>query len=233
MPPRGKGKKQKQTRAYIKRYPRKSATGMAGVGKGSMMNFPLQTKLPSTTRYCERLLNLDVGLGGLAVSYVFSMNGLYDCNITGGGHSALGFDQLSLMYDHYCVTEATAHVTFSNLDKENPQTVILQIKDTNGLTSDVNTIMENGRCKTLVLEPLGAGGASKTLSIKCNLSTFFGRPVQYDDIFRGSLNSNPGDQAFLHVTAVPVAQVDADQIKFSVRITYKTIWTEPKLLASS
>lgn len=41
---------------------------------------------------------------------IFSLNGLYDPNISGGGHQPLGFDQMMGLYNKYCVLGAKVSI---------------------------------------------------------------------------------------------------------------------------
>lgn len=44
---------------------------------------------------------------GISGSYIYTLNGLYDPDITGGGAQPTGFDEYMAMYNHYRVTKCS------------------------------------------------------------------------------------------------------------------------------
>lgn len=194
---------------------------------------PLSTSIKTITRYSDFNVTMNPGIGGAAASYVFSLNGLYDPDITGGGHQPIGFDQLISMYDHYTVIYAKATVIFSNQDPTYSQIVALQIKDTNTTTTDMDNVLENAGTVYTVVTPNLTGGQTKQLSISCAPSAFFGKKVMGSTTYQGSMNSNPSDQVFLHCITQPQFVNDTSEVRASVLIEYTAVFTEPKTLAGS
>lgn len=211
---------------------RKHRAGMAPVPRGSLMSFPLQRILHSKTRYQQQFF-LDPGVGGTPDTQVFSLNGLYDVDISGVGHSALGFDQLSLMYDHYCVTRCKVRIQAVNMDSTYTQQLIASIKDRATVSTDLDAIVENGRCISRHMAQNGNTSASQVINLTANMNSFFGREVRQGDKYQGGSAANPSDQCYLHVTAEPTNAADAGQIKCIITFQFDTVWTEPKLLSSS
>lgn len=203
-------------------------------GKGYNVSMPLGTKYKFCTRYVDYQVAIDPTTGGVPASYVFSLNGMYDPDITGLGHQPLGFDQLvGTMYNHYTVIGARARVTGYNNDTSTGQILILQIKDTNAISTDVENILENGQSRWCTLAPKGSGPCVKTLSINCSPSKFFGRDVMSSTTYQGTASSNPSDGVFLHITAQPVSNADTLSLRCTVVIEYIAMLTEPRQLGSS
>lgn len=194
---------------------------------------PIGTSFKMITRYSDYSVSMNPGLGGAPSSYVFSLNGLFDPDITGGGHQPIGFDQIIGMYDHYCVIYAKATVIFSNQDGAYSQICALQIKDTNTTTTDMDNVLENAGTVYTVLAPNLTGGQTKQLTISCSPSTFFGKSVMGSTTYQGTASTNPADGVFLHCITQPQFAVDTSEVRASVLIEYTAIFTEPKNLAGS
>lgn len=194
---------------------------------------PLGKSFLYKTRYVAFNLQLNPTVGGIPDTYVFSLNGLYDPNITGIGHQPLGFDELMAMYNHYTVVSSRAKVQFNNTDAANACTAILQIKDTATTSTDMSTVIENGRCVYCVLGPESGGSAVKSLSINCSMKQFFGKTIVTEHDYRGSISANPNEQVYLHITAAPRTTSDQDAVFVTVQIDYLALLHEPKLLSAS
>lgn len=189
---------------------------------------PLGKSVKALVRYVDKNIQLNPSTGGIPANYVFSMNGLYDPDITSTGHNPAFFAQMMTLYDHYCVIGSRARVSFSNTDTSYQQLVALQLKDTNTTDTVTNEILEQGGVKWRTLGAHGSGQAVKDLVINCSPSKFFGRSVMNGDKYFGTASSNPSDQVFLHIHAGPVEAVDTDIIDCTVEIEYIVVFTEPK-----
>lgn len=203
-------------------------------GPGLERALPLGKTFKLSTRYVATNIVIDPGASGIASTHVFSMNGMYDPDITGVGHQPLGFDQtVGVMYNHYTVIASRARVSVFNRDTLYPINCILQLKDTATTSTDVDDIIENGLCRWDTIPPAGTGGAQKNLVINCSPTKFFGRKVLQDDIFRGSSSSNPSEQVYLHVVAAPTVATDTSDLRCTIEIEYTAILTEPIQLVGS
>lgn len=213
---------------YKKRKPRKR-----NYKKSIPKSFPLGKSHLYRGRYCEFNLQLNPTVGGIPDTYVFSLNGLYDPNITGTGHQPIGFDQLMLMFNHYTVLSTVAKVQFNNTDTSNAVTAALSIKDTSSVVTTLSRIIENGRCVYKVLGPETNGSSTKNLTITCSMKKFFGKTVYTEHDFRGDASNNPPEQAYLHISVAPRTTSDQDAVWCTVQLDYIALFHEPKLLTSS
>lgn len=203
-------------------------------GPGLTKSFPMGKTYRWQTRYCDTNFRLTPTTSQVPVSHVFSLNGMYDPDITGVGHQPLGFDQLvGTMYDHYTVIGARAKVTFTNLSNSSPSNLILQLKDTTTTSTDMSAIIENGTCVTGVAGLSTSGHCCKTLSINCSMKKFFSRNVMNDDKYEGNAGNNPLEGVYLHITQQQMGGSGLDPVSFNIEIEYVTILHEPRQLASS
>lgn len=182
-------------------------------------------------RYGATSLNFTSSTG-LIGRYVFSANGIFDPNVTGGSLSPAGFSQLMTNYEHYVVTHSQMQVIFTN-NGTTPALVALALHSDNVGSTDPNNMLELPFEQLVQLEPATAYGASKTLSMSANLSRFFGINVlQNSALYRGDLTSNPSEQAFYHCLCYGLKGGTAD-VYITVKIEYTAMFTEPRELTPS
>lgn len=230
----------------LKRYKRRTKKGRRYnrkvplyrmVGGKMPGSFPLGKSFKTTMRYAEINFNLNPGALGAPDSYVFSLNGLYDPNITSGGHQPLGFDQLMTMYNHYTVIGARARITFANQDTIRYALGIVQVKDTPttiSTYSELQNVVENGMSKYCTLGPTDNSSGKCDMTINWSAKQFFGKSVVTEHDFRGTASANPTEQAYLHCIIAPTQPtVDNQETRCTVLLEYITIFHEPKQLVSS
>lgn len=197
---------------------------------------PLPSALKVKMKYHEAF-TLNVAAAGLADSYIFSANGLYDPNITGIGHQPRGFDQLMTMYDHYVVIGVRAHLFMSNVNTlaNNQSICTMLLSDGTALINGNNGAFES-RVSISKAQTLADGGlAINELILDANPNEFLGRskPLSDPDL-KGNASSNPAEQAYIHVIAHPFRfGEDIGAVDFHIILEYTAILIEPNLPAAS
>lgn len=169
-------------------------------------------------------------------SYVYSVNGLYDPDITGTGHQPIGFDQLISLYDHYTVTNCKITVNFVNESTvDNVYVGIAIFPDPNN-EPNATKLVENGLMKRGWLAKLDSNSKSQCiLSHSCRVSRINGRPESIigDDLYRGDVASNPQEQTYWHIFAYNIATLTSTTVRFDVILEYDATFTEPRKLNQS
>lgn len=182
-------------------------------------------------RYGAAALNFTASTASVG-TYVFSANGLFDPNITGGSLSPAGFSQLISSYEHYTVSHAKITVIFTNNTSSQTMVGIALEPDATG-SSDINNMLELPYEQMVQLEAGPAYGSSKTLSMSVNLSKYFGENVlKTTSLYRGDAISNPTEQAYFHCKAFNIKGSTAD-VYMTVKIEYSATFTEPRELSPS
>lgn len=200
----------------------------------STQSFPIGRRFKTTLRYCDQPIIISGSAAGIPGSRVFSMNGVYDPDITGVGHQPLGFDQLVVMYDYCTVLAARATVKFISKDSTNRSLVGLSLLSTNSTPTDAREIIENGNTKFDFIGREIDWKNGSTLSIGSTTASFLGRKVVLgEDALHCTASSNPTDQYYLHVWTAPDASVDQANVQAVVVIEYDVVFHEPKPLALS
>ena len=224
----------RKKRGYKKRRARRSNAMVRYTGGGLTRSCPLPKTFKFRSKYLEPQILLNPASGTIA-SYVFTMNGIQDPNVTGAGHQVLGFDEIMPLYDHFTVIGSRARVTFINQNATTPIQVVLSLRDNSTVTNDDAQIIENGLCRYATLGGSNGGRNQATLQMNCSPTKFFGQKVVGEDKYQGTISNNPADQVYLHIMAYAMDGTTdpASDIIAQVEIDYVTILTEPKLLARS
>lgn len=190
-----------------------------------------KAKFFGKVRYGAAALNF-TSLTGLVGTYVFTANGLFDPNITGGALTPGGFAQLISSYEHYTCYKSIISVTFTN-NSTTPSMVGISIEPDATGSTDPSNMLELPYSQFVQLEGSASYGSSKTISMTCNLSKYFGTPVTKSQaLYRGDAVSNPVEQAYFHCKSFAVKGGTSD-IFMTVKIEYHAIWTEPRELTAS
>lgn len=222
----GKNKKKTKKKTTKKNYKRSRSM----FKKSS--NAPMAKSFKFKTRYHEDGLSVNPGAGGILLSHVFTANGLFNPNITGGvnKHRVLGFDQLMLMYDHYNVIGCRARIDFINTDANLNTRVGVYINDDANVIADPYKIIENGLGKYMTLGKQTTSKGVQSMTINTSIKKFFKSKVLSDDKLRGNATSNPAEQLYIHVWADNPQGNDPAAVSFTITIEYIAILTEPKKL---
>lgn len=186
---------------------------------------PLGRSIRTNHTYFERQVTLSPSLGVPGI-YVYSANGMFDPNITGGGNQPLGFDQMTPMFDHYSVIYSKITVDFYYTGTSESAYVGVKLTDNSGSVTSPAPLACGESTGALVTDQKD----SITISRSVNIGKFLGRPnVLNEDDLRGTSSSNPTEQAYWFLYNIPNGSANNDVVAI-VRIEYVAIWTEPKAL---
>lgn len=183
-------------------------------------------------RYADR--GAASSVSGVVGSYVFSLSGLYDPNITGVGHQPMGFDEIMPFYEHYHVLHVDVHVTFE-IEGSARGFVALKVTPDTSLPSVPTTILEEGRNVVDYIDAVQSANAAKVLRASVNVPGVMGltrRNFLADTDTGGAINSNPVEQTYLHCCVWGNA-VTTINVAVNIVLEYTAIFTEPRNLASS
>lgn len=197
-------------------------------------NSPLPKKLKSRLTYCEKGVSVNPGAGGIAGDYVFSLNNLYDPNVTGTGHQPLGFDQLAALYRYFVVTKARAFITFYNVDTSNEALCVASVSTSSTSITDITNAIENGRSSYQMVSKAGDSRAIVDMKLAVDIGRELGPkdPIDNPQLW-GTSAGGPTTGLFLHTSAAPNSTNDSSLTGISVVIEYDAIFFEPLTVASS
>lgn len=169
-----------------------------------------------------------------AGTYVFSLNGMFDPDITGTGGQPMGFDQMMVFYEHYTVLRSHVTAVIRNQSTTLYTDAALCVRADNVSTTSIEAIMESGNATAVKLTTANGQGSLKELAINVDIAKFGG----FDDILdetesRGSVAANPTEQTYLHVNTWNSETVGTVNIWVEIRIQYYAVFTEPRVITIS
>lgn len=211
---------------------RKSSYKTKKVRRSTVVNLA-DNGVPSTIkaklRYSESI-SLTPSAGAITGS-IFQLNSLYDPDYTGTGHQPYTFDQRIAMHDHYTVIGGRVSITF--LPTGNHYFCGLNIRDQNTAITDSKYFFETPRSQARLMSASATDPITLHASWKGSdffgTSTFIGK-----DPYRGTVSASPLEGIF---AGVYVGSFDGfsttGTVSAIVRITFDSVFTEPRLLALS
>jgi hypothetical protein len=195
----------------------------------------LRTQQQAIVRYYDNYSL--TGTLGLPAVQVFSVNGMYDPDISGIGHQPRGFDELMALYDRFQVDETLIEVEWSapiqasyNSTSGNQVLVGISLLEGSTAKTTARDYIESRIEDHTVMVPTN-GARKLKLTVKAN--EFLGLPKRGEHGLTGSNAANPAYMCYFHIWAVGVDGAAASAVDATVKITYKTNLTEPKEPASS
>jgi len=180
------------------------------------------------------------GTAGAISNYFISANGIFDPNVTGTGHQPMGFDTMMTYYEQYTVMASKITVCFCNNSLQAVRAGISLTPDTTaGVIGD---IVENGLIKFVALDApnvgtpgacAGGGGARiKSVSMDCNVASYFGRKTQRemlnDTNLYGTAGANPTEQVYFDIITWGAFSADNTTVLLDFVVEYDVIFWEPR-----
>jgi len=171
---------------------------------------------------------------GAYTEYKFSANGLYDPNLTGTGHQPLYFDQLMLIYNHYCVTQSKITIVI------NPPVpaaatitaVLFTDDDTSTNTTSIQGAIERpGSVFSICQGATSMFTPSYLQKTWMAKNVFAGNPLSRDEL-HGNAGANPTEETeFILAMADAVGATNTSIA--TVKIEYTATFYELKSISSS
>lgn len=223
-------------RKLVKRYRRTRIARKPVAFTRSLNSFPRSGGFPKMMKMSHRYVDqiTVTSTTGVAGIYQFRCNGMYDPDITATGHQPLYFDQMSAIYNHFCVigskikiktlpNAATAGVAYS---------ICCFINDDSTVTNlNIPDCVEQRKAVSKV-----AGGISAIptyLTTKWSAKKFFGRnPLSNTDL-QGSGSGDPAEQSVYTIVVAANDKASTVVASLLVEVDYIAVWKETKDIAAS
>lgn len=185
----------------------------------------LGNTLATTLVYNEQYtLNADV-FPALAIQMIRA-NGLFDPNVTGGGHQPRGFDEIMPLYDHFVVVGSKITIKIpASLD---PHMVGIALKDSTTLQTTLVGYQEGRHVRSRMIS--SNSGGTTIISMGFSAKRFLGRSHPMSDSqLKGSVAADPVEQAYFHIfTGSPQAGGgNPPLIVIDATIQYRVVFIEP------
>lgn len=205
-----------------RRYYRKATIGKTLFGNKRVVKL----------RYQDNFISLTGGLG-TPNDRVFSANGIFDPDISLGGHQPRGFDQIMPLFAHYTVVGSKASATFSFQTDVFSAICAIVLRDNATIFTQTNDIMEDRNSKYAIMQ---TGGPTVLVQKGFSPKPFFSisKPLSSQNI-RGSISSNPMEQGYYHVTVSnsDVNNLTSVPVNVNLVIDYVVVFHEPQSVGQS
>lgn len=198
---------------------------MVNMGSG----FP--KKLMFTHTYAETV-NLPSGAAGALSTYQWKANGMFDPNFTGTGHQPYYFDQISPLYDHYCIVGSRINVKFTPIAANSaPAIVGCYINDDTTVSTTTVALQENKLAKWKVT----AFNEQQTHEFTLNWSAkkFFGKGVLANTDLQATAGTDPAELSVYSVFIDASTALTAVTYQITATISYIAVWKELHEVAAS
>jgi len=187
-------------------------------------------KLLVKHRYCQAV-GIAATTGAFSTAQI-SCNGMFQP--ISGGHQPMYFDQLTTMYDHYCVIGSKIKVIFapdSSSALTKPATIGLYVNDDTSSYSTMQAVQENQQGKSKIIHY----NATKpvVLTAKWSAKKFFSKNPLANPELQGTSAANPTEQSFFNICVQDITQAVTATIDVWVEVEYIAVWKELRDIAQS
>lgn len=148
--------------------------------------------------YTERAK--DTLTAGIVKHQVWSINSIFDPDVTGTGHYPMGYTQWNYMYQRYRVNGFGYKIMLQQISSgSNPVEVYMYIDNDTAAPASANTLREKPYVKQLLL---GADNTARRMKggLMCYRPFGISKMHYYnDDYYSALFSASPQRQAYLHV----------------------------------
>jgi len=188
---------------------------------------PLRRSFKTSLRYTD-YVTFDAG-AGLASTRVYSVNSLFDPDVTGVGHQPRGFDQIIAMYNYYRVTSAKIFVDAVGGPTATGQPCILTLSASRDAAPYSASIYDYTEQPNVTYEMMSGDASAKVkLSLSADPSKMIGSDA--DQLFLiGTSAASPNTQVYFHVSQLSsdLSAENPGPISLIVTIVYDVEFTAP------
>lgn len=191
--------------------------------------------------YSDRV-GLQTTTGGLAIApVVFSLNGLFDPDVSGAGHQPRGFDQWMALFKRFKVFKVDVELRFdTTVDATNYK----KCGCWRVVGPDNYTVTTAGFLTRDFIEQSNAGairilpnGEESYVHFSVNIPTLCGlkglRDPSFNDNYSGTTAGNPGNPAYLQLAHTNDTATDNTACTVGITLRYHAVLYEAALLTES
>ena len=218
----------KKTAKKIAKKPYTRSKRNPAAGERFATSYPIATNQRVLLRYND--YNKLTSTAGSSATQQFRMNSCYDTDYTYLGHQPYGWDQISALYNYYCVVKFTIVLRYTALS--NAMRVVIEPRFNNSsITADLQAVMERNKSLNFIAVPNETGYKKYT----CYLPNLAGYPSM--DIYKqncGAVPSgNPTVMSWLTLHCQTMDVSTTGSLLFDYEIHFDTTFEQPLQLAQS
>lgn len=221
-------------RTYRRRraFKRRSNRPVYAISQGGYGQLPVPNRMIVKMRYADQ--NTIDATSSTASTYTYSLNGLFDPDVTLTGHQPMGFDQFSALYQQYKVIGAKVTVEACGAPTTSTSEQYLGIQFHENLSytpSNIAQIIERGRERHTVL---GSQFNKAKLVMYWSPKKWWGKRNSSDFSTSGTISANPAEQCYVSVFVTRAENGEnPDAMTFVIHIDYIVEWFGPLQISQS
>lgn len=186
------------------------------------------TQLYTKLKYTQTV-QLNATSGTISTN-VFSGNSCFDPDVSGTGHQPYFYDQLTSIYNSYCVFASKIHVvagTNSSVDSR----VVVRPAIPSTAVGNMDLECERPNCKCAYIKP---EGTAKPLNHFAKSGQVFGsQSKKLDENFQAASSANPNNRWYWLVAAQATDSASTAVVQATVTITYYVRFFDRATVGSS
>jgi hypothetical protein len=171
---------------------------------------------------------------GAVNSYVFAANGLYDPDVTGTGHQPMGFDEMMLYYNHFCVLNCKIQV-IAKCVSSSRLTICLRMDGSSTPLTVIDRIVEVGGAVIDYLDLGTTYGGITRLELAVDIAKLQGisrSALTADSTLRGTVAANPSELSYFHFQVWDAA-AQTGTVNCDVVMDFVSVFMEPRDITES
>ena len=209
-------------------------TGLTSINRGWPYNSlqgkyfdPFPAKMSAVLRYSQNIV-LDPSGSGLPVRNFFNATSCYDPDATSmaTGHQPYGFDQYSLLFNHYIVDKAL--ITVRNASQGANSIIGISLLPNLQTEMNADTCRER---KGTTFMTLPNEGSQQVLKSTYNKTTVF--TTAQDSDLTAPVTASPTENYYFDVWAANNGAANPSATALCIDITYYVTFSEPRQLSGS
>ncbi|WP_445772375.1 hypothetical protein, partial [Rheinheimera sp.] len=180
--------------------------------------WPFPSMMRNRLRYSEAISLTTVASSDDAVAVYFSANGIFDPNVTGGGHQPYGHDTLANLYNHYRVDKAVITVRPGSFGSSLAYGIAITDDTSTDLTDSV--MEERERTTYKIMGTAASDVNTGILTMEWRPDRSYPAAAGAQKNLNASYGSNPGEQEFFAVWHRRLGTAAAQTSIYHVQIDY-------------
>lgn len=227
--------------AYARRRPKTQKKATRRYRRKTRANYSIARTTPISDRYFARLnyssLHALTYTGAGATSpFQMYLNGMFDPQVSIGGHQPMGFDQLMVLYNKYRVYGCKWSVTFVSQDTTQHAEVLVRVRPNTTTQTIYQDLCESAYTQKRVLGTEGSGQAVQVIKGYTSIAKIRGvakQTVRAEDTYSGSATANPSTQPCLNIHVSNMNTASAITVNVRIQMQFFAEFFDRKILTGS
>lgn len=227
-----------QTKQKTQRRRKGGKNGALSAGKGQLgqLSTIVENRMPlfpaRTTKWLRYSTNATLtATSGTVATYVIRANDLFDPDFTSTGHQPMGFDQMMVFYNHFCVTHAKIKVVYHAAAANAAACVgAIRVDANSTAITSIDQIIEFGGLAMTTLEAKASFGSSKELELSVSVAKLQGlteSTMLADSALRGNAAASPTEITYFHI-AIWDAGATTAAANIDIVMEQRAVFMEPR-----